>query len=399
MNGIRERIGNRKVVIAILLVGIVAFSIGYALIQTKTGLAVLTSPPPGIAGPFYVTVEAKIYGPRVDLAMIKSKMSGTYASDYTYVQWGTNPFYRIYVDNTLQEVYYGNMKNIMQMLSGYNFYIETLFKNTFNDMINVGALDLLSRLGILNHMGNLPGVFISVKEGAGESVALTIESSHWLAAIAEPHPYGGSGYWLEVSLNETTCIHIYNGVGFNASGSLAHLYYWNITASQNIGSNWHATLYFEDLLSLETTIGSEFLRVYYVANSPGTGFVSKEVSPSPFVGSTINVTVRFDPPSAQRLNITDLYPNTFTWGSVDVLLQKFKVGTSLEETAYVNVVPVPDGSNMKFTIYYNQAPNILQELLGDEYIYLTYSLRAPSVAGEYTLPAATMSYLIPEPQT
>lgn len=133
-----------------------------------------------------------------------------------------------------------------------------------------------------------------------------------------------------------------------------------------------------------------------IVESPGTGFVLKYATPaSPVVKSTVNVTLRLDPPKAEDMNVTDLYANAFSWEGSQVVLEKFKIGTGLEATAYVSLTPIPDGSNMKFTIYYSQAALILQSLDEDEYVYASYKLVAPNTAGEYTLPSATMTYTIP----
>lgn len=393
MNDSEKRFGSRKVAITILLISLVTFAVVYALIQTRSGLAVLTSPPPGIPGPYYVTAEAKIYGPVVDLAKIKSwRVDTTYAPDYTYVQWGSNPFYRIYIDNTFQVVRHGQLTDVMQALS-QSFGIENALNGAFNDLKDAGVMDLYSQLGGNLYFGNMPGVLISIfsLDGTLWPGTLTTRNSYWYATSGWSYHSNG---WVEVRLNNTQCLYLLGlAGGSNVTGSSASLYYWNFSGQAGAA----ITLYFEDLLYMETTISSEAIRAYNVSDSPGTAFVTKHASPSPRVGTTINVTVRLDPPIAEKLNITDLYPNAFTWASVDVLLEKFKVGTGLEESVYVNVVPVPDGPDMTFTIFYNQAPSILQSLQSDEYIHLTYSLLVPDVAGEYTLPAATMSYLIPTP--
>jgi len=408
MNDVMKKISRKKVAVASMIVVIVVFSVAYAIIQTRTAFAILTTPPPGIPGPYYVTAEAKIYGPVVDLAAIKSKMDGAYASDYTYVQWGTNPFYRVYVDNTLQEVYYGQMIDVMNQLS-WNFAVETNLKTTYDNLKNVGAVDPQSILGQILYFGNFPGEFVVLDFGAplntvsGQGYVKT-QCNSWRAV--EAHALYST--WT-VNLNGSSVLMFGNHdvLSFNATGgsgghlqwNFSYVSYWSGGASVHFGM----AIYFDGLSYLEygyTGPGTLSVKNYTVIDSPGTGFVLKYVSPSsPVTGSTITVAVRLDPPSAGNMNITDLYPNTFAWASVDVLLEKFKIGVGFEESAYVNVVPTPDGSNMKFTIYYNQAPNILQSLLSDEYIYLTYSLRVPDVAGEYTLPAASMSYLIPTPQT
>jgi hypothetical protein len=182
----------------------------------------------------------------------------------------------------------------------------------------------------------------------------------------------------------------------NASGSSASLYNWSIGGNYQ---NW-AALYFADLQYIETTFGNENLRVYSVLDSPGTSFVSKSVSPSsPVQGQSIDVMVWFDPPTASRMNITEVYPNTFNWGGQQITLEKYKVGTGLTETTSVSAVLTPVGANMQFTIYYYQATEVLEELLADEYVCMKYALDTPDTAGEYTLPASSMSYLIPTIQT
>jgi len=97
------------------------------------------------------------------------------------------------------------------------------------------------------------------------------------------------------------------------------------------------------------------------------------------------------------VNITDLYPNTFTWTGGQVTLQKYRIGVGLVATCSVGVTPTPEGSNMKFNVYYDQATNVLQSLLSDEYVYMSYTLTVPTTSGEYTLPSATMTYSIPLP--
>lgn len=279
---------TKKLALVLCIIAITSLSLTYALLQMKISMAILTTPPPGIPGPYYVTAEAKIQGPIVDFVAIKSKMSGTYSSDGTYVQWGTNPFYRVYSDNTLQEVYYGLPSDVTNY---FTTNMPNSLTNKFAEMKNIGAMDLASSLGSIRYFGSIPGTGI--------------------------------------------------------------------------------------------------------IESPGTGFVLKYATPaSPVARSTVNITLRLDPPKAERLNITDLYPNTFTWEGSQVILEKYKIGIGLVATAYVSVTPTPEGYNMKFTIYYNQATSILQSLHEDEYVCVTYKLIAPNTAGEYTLPSATMTYVI-----
>jgi hypothetical protein len=420
MNGVMKKISRKKVAVASMIVVIVVFSVAYAIIQTRTAFAILTTPPPGIPGPYYVTAEAKIYGPVVDLAAIKSKMGGTYASDYTYVEWGTNPFYRVYIDNTLQEVSYGQLIDVLDRFSPWTGYPqEENLKSTFDSLKNSGAIDPSSVRGNIQYFGNFPGSIFGFNSAGDFTLNMTTDS--WKAVVAHARkgytsgisPYPPYNYYyyetdagVSIRLNGSSIFYFAapntgDNRLMNASGnSFGYgLYCFGINIWKNGGSNQAAdaavVLYVGSATNVKTSMGC---RRYDVTDSPGTGFVSKYLSPSsPVAGSTVNVTVRLDPPSAANMNITDYYPNSFTWASVDVLLEKFKVGVGFEESAYVNVVPTPEGSNMKFTIYYNQAPSILQSLLSDEYIYLTYSLRVPDVAGEYTLPAASMSYLVPTP--
>jgi hypothetical protein len=206
-------------------------------------------------------------------------------------------------------------------------------------------------------------------------------------------------------LNDSICLHLVgptwgcNAKAINSSRYSEATFNWTMKLTATVKGpkredfDSGISIYLKDLSYLEAPANA---KTYTIVDSPGTGFVSKQLSPSsPVAGSTINVTVKLDPPTANNINITDLYPNSFTWANVDVLLEKFKAGSDLVESAYVNVVPVSDGSNMKFTIYYNQAPNVLESLERDEYVYLTYSLQVPEVAGEHTLPQAAMSFMIP----
>lgn len=277
---------KKKLVPTLCLIAIVSFSLVYALSQSNRSLAILTVPPPDIPGPYYFTAEARILGEVTNFAAIKAMMSGTYSLDGTYVQWGSNPFFRVYSDNTFQEVYYGLLNDVT------NYKTSNLPGNLmskFSEMKNVGATDPASILGTINYFGNIPGTDI--------------------------------------------------------------------------------------------------------VESPGTGFVTKYVVPaSPVMGSTVNITLRLDPPKAEHMNVTDVYPNTFSWEGSSVLIEKFKIGVGLVATAYASAFPVSDGSNMKFTVSYDQAASILQSLDEDEYVYVTYKLLAPNIPGEYTLPSATMLY-------
>lgn len=425
MIGITEKIGRRRTVAAMLLIGIIVFSAVYALFQTKSGFAVLTSPPPGIPGPYYVTAEAKIYGPVVDLSAIKSKTGGTNASDNTYVQWGIDPFYRIYVDNTLQEVYYGQMVEVMDQISWRpgdwqtRASVNALENNmaaTYDSLVNTGAIDPTSVLGNLNYFGNLPGTYIAIFLGINYQVvtySLNTSSSQWYAMEAGGCCYAGqmADVSLVVAMNSTIALNAslpfvwfeqYRSKSLNVTGALAGKLNWEITINTPYQYSYESvTIYLKDLsVPPETTIPTSAYRVYNVTDSPGTGFVSKHVSPSsPVIGSTISIAVRFDPPAASKTNITDMYPNTFTWAGGQVKLQKFRLGVGLVATAFVSVTPTPEGSNMKFTIYYNQATDILESLLSDEYVHVSYTLTVPSTSGEYTMPSASMTYLIPLPQT
>jgi len=418
ISGFMDKIRQRKIIVAILLVGVVAFSVTYAFTQTKTGFAVLTSPPPGIPGPYYVTAEAKIYGPVVDLAAIKSKMGGTYASDYTYVQWETNPFYRVYVDNTLQEVYSGQMIDIMDQFN-WNFAIENNSINTFNGLKNVGAIDSTSILGEIDYFGNLPGVFLTYYYHdltmSGPAYGVTnVSCSSWRAA--EIRGEAGSA---TISLNGSLVL---PGGGrlLNASGGSGGTLEWDISYAGGVyhyditrgkaryynypyGPWWDLgyvgiTIYLENLSWIENTMSN--MKFYNVSDSPGTGFVSKSVSPgSPVIQSTVDILAQFDPPAANNVNLTDLYPNTFSWAGSQVTLEKYRIGVGLVASAFLSVTPTPVGSNMKISIDFDLAPAILQLLLSDEYVQMSYALIAPSTSGEYTLPSATMSYSIQLPQT
>jgi len=409
-----ERIGSKRIVLGLILISVVAFSVIYIAFQPSTGFAILTTPPPGIPGPYYVTAEAKIYGPVVDLAAIKSKMGGEYASDYTYVQWGTNPFYRVYVDNTFQEVYYGQMIDVMDQIS-WRFSLENNINNTYSSLENTGAIDPTSELGNLNYFGNMPGTYIAIflEVVASYSVSYLLNMSSSQLYDTEAGGHGDPCTLLLISLNATKVINAelpwvgydYQRAKFlNATSVQDGMLNWNITLVHTgvwmLNARVSVTIYLKDLLlPVETTLPASSWKVYTVIDSPGTGFVSKYVSPSsPVVGSTVEVTVRLDPPSAGNINITDLYPNTFTWPGGLVTLQKFRIGVGLVATASVSVAPNPVGSNMQFTVYYDQATNVLELLLSDEYVYMSYTLTAPSTSGEYTLPAATMTYLIPLPQ-
>lgn len=399
---IKDRV-TKKVAIAMLMISLVAVAIVYPLTQTRSGFAILTTPPPGIPGPYYVTAEAKIYGPVVDLAAIKSDTGGTYASDYTYVQWGTNPFYRVYSDNTLQEVYCGQMTDVLAQL-GLGFRVENDIKTTFDNLKNLGGLDTSSLLGEIGYFGNMPGSFICLYNTQGSFMVTT--SRLYAASVTVAGNWWGQ--WINLYMNDSLLLQIlpaYGGTIINSAGDPAGSYSWKVEGlwTCDYGVGWwgwiSATLYFQDVLSTNVTM-IQNSRVYAIVDSPGTGFVSKSTLPSsPVIGSTVNILDEFDPPAANNVNLTDLYPNAFTWTGTQMTLEKFKVGVGLVASASLSVTPVPAGSNMKISITYDQALNILQSLSSDEYIHVSYTLTAPSASGEYTLPSATMAYSIPLPQT
>ena len=404
------KLGKKRFMALLLAIGIAILSVAFALMQTKSSLAVLTEPPPGIPGPYYVTAEAKIYGPVIDLALIKSKIGGEYGPDYTYVQWGTNPFYRVYIDNTLQEVYYGQLVDITYMFAD-NFAIENNIKNTFNSLKNVGAVDPCSELGQIFYFGNLPGTFICIFSKGNLVTTIRTDTHAWYATgvgIYDKDSNSALAYFstVTVKLNGSACI-TYSadcGKAINASGIKNGLLVLNWDISMVHGQyalDWMSvTIYLEDLVYIESTLSSEKMRIYRVNDSPGTGFVSKLITPSsPVIGSIINVTVRLDPPCASKMNITDFYPQSFSWTNNPVMLQKYKLGVGLVASVSVTVTPVSQNPNMKFTITWNQAPSVLEAIEADEYIYMSYRLIAPTSAGEYTLPSAEMSYFIPMPQT
>jgi len=427
LKGVIEKIRGRKVIAAIVLVSIIAFSVVYALTQMKTGFAVLTTPPPGIPGPYYVTAEAKIYGPVVDLAAIKSKMDGTYASDYTYVQWGTNPFYRVYVDNTLQEVYYGNLIDVMTQFSR-GFGIESNLIATYNNAMNLGAIEPSSVLGQKEYFGNLPGTFVALyakreyqyPSGPPEPPSvgsINVNASGWNAVLTVLNGFGLIDTTLNgMDFSSFSNMQYYSPVlliDLNSSSGPGPTLEWDLTYQAGLWYMWQYwtpwaiapgevwfTIYLENLESFETTIPASDIRVYPVENSPGTGFISKSVSPSsPVIGSIISIHVRFDPPAANNANLTDLYPDAFGWTGSQVVLERYRIGTGLMASTSLGVTPTLVGSNMKISITYDQAPSVLQSILSDEYIQMRYTLNAPSTSAEYTLPAATVSYLIPLPET
>ena len=396
MNGIWEKIGRRKVAVAILLVGMIAFSVAYAFVQTRVGFAVLTTPPPDIPGPYYIAAELKIYGPPVNLATIKSKMSGSYASDYSYVKWGTDPFYKVFADNTFQEVFYGQMVDIMDRLS-YSFQIENDLVNTYNTLKNTGAIDPESQAGTRLYFGNMPGLFIVVSGLSQSPSTLNTITSYWYAAQGSSKDYYYGGNW-QVKLNGTICLNVpYYSPVINATGYGPNWSTWTISRIDG-GTTFSGVFYFKDLSYFTTDMPTSNHRMYTVIDSPGTGYVTKSLYPSsPKAGSTFTVTVRFDTPTANNANITDYYPNVFTWPGGQVTLKRFKIGVGEVASTTVSVTPVPEFANMKFTINYNQATTVLQSVAGDEYLTMDYSLRAPASAGEYTLPAATIKYTIPIP--
>lgn len=384
---------------AILLVGAVAFSIAYALIQTRAGFAILTMPPPDIPGPYYIAAELKIYGPQVNLATIKSKMGGTYAPDYSYVKWGDNPFYKVFADNTFQEVYYGQMIDVMDRLS-HNFQIENDLIGTYNTMKNTGAIDPESHPGTILYFGNMPGMFIAINQLGQTPCTLSTITSYWYATEGAVNSGWYSDTGWEVLLNNTICISVRGSGrprGINATGWESNWGIWTVRRTYG-GDSFSGSFYFKDLSYFTTDMPSTNYKLYTVIDSPGTGYVTKSLSPpSPKAGTTFTVTVRFDTPAANYANITDYYPNVFTWPGGQVTLKKFKIGVGQVASATVSVTPVPELDKMKFTINYDQAPTVLQSIAGDEYIFMDYTLKTPTAPGEYTLPAATIKYTIPIP--
>jgi hypothetical protein len=374
----------------------------WTMSQTGRGLTILASPPPGVTGPYFVIAEAEIYGDHVDLSAIRSTMNGQYSTDYAYVQWGTNPFYRVWSDNTLQQVYSGQMIEVLAYFST-TFQFELSLRTTFDNLKSLGAVDPTSVLGQLQGFGNMPGSYITFQSGhygfPTVSNYFNFTSSKLYAIEGTANGYGS----LSVYLNDSLCLSTGPGSIMNATGTSGGLHRWKTIEGYYGNTNgfgpYFITLYCQDFSGLSAAFdpgSSAELRTYTIVDSPGTGFILKSLSPaSPVAGSTITVKVKLDPPAADNLNITDSYPNSFALSNADALLEKYKVGTGLEDSINVNVVPQANGQNMIFQINFNQAPTILQTLQIDEYLCLSYSLRVPSTAGEYSLPGAIMQYEVP----
>jgi hypothetical protein len=188
-----------------------------------------------------------------------------------------------------------------------------------------------------------------------------------------------------------------NQQAINATGFPGNFATWTIDGLSGC-DRFSGAFYFKDLSYFATDIPSQNYKVYTIVDSPGTGYLTKCLYPSsPKAGNAFNVTVRVDTPAANNANITEYYPNTFSWPGAQVTLKKFKIGVGMTSSATLSVTPVPELTNLKFTITYDQASSILQSLAGDEYITMEYSLTAPTIAGEYTLPAAKIEYTIPLP--
>jgi hypothetical protein len=302
-------------------------------------------------------------------------------------------------------------------------YVNTLENdliNTYRSLMNNGAIDATSVLGDIAFFGNMPGVYVAVFI---QAYAILSPVSHFLnMSTSQLYCIEAGGYTLNwnnlfVRLNGTMVTSLDLPYGddnshaktINASGvmdgrlelnmTLANSYY--PPGSYTMYSWTSCTFYLKDLSPpLETTLPSSAYRVYTIIDSPGTGFVSKSVSPSsPLIGSTVDLLIKLDPPAANNVNLTDLYPNSFVWSGGQVTLKKFRVGVGLVAETSLSLIPTPVGSNMKVFISFDRAPTVLQSLLSDEYIHMSYTLTAPSASGEYTLPSATMTCSTPLPQT
>lgn len=393
------RITIKTVSIMLILAIATASLVIYAFMQMQSGFAVLTSLPPEISGPYYIAAELHIYGPPVNLANIKSKMGGFYAADYSYVKWGDNPFYKVFADNTFQCVYYNTMGMVMDHLA-HGFAHEIEIVTAYNAMKSSGALDPESERGSISWCGNLPGIHIVGNNVAGSTGTMNVQTSYWFAACAHSYQSWSGEYWSSVKLNYSTCAYAtgYDNYVLNATGIANSFGTWTLEGSAESFGGWCWSLYFKDLLYFSTTMLETNYRIYNITASPGTGYVTKALNPpSPKAGTVFNVTAYFDTPSATNAKITEYYPNSFGLASTQVTLKRFKTGTGIIASTIVNVSPTLEGANMKFSISYNEAPTILQSISGDEYLALEYSLTAPTLAGEYTLPAAKIEYTIPIP--
>lgn len=395
MNSIKIGIWNRRFAIATLLIGVIVVSAAYSLIDLNRGFAVLTTPPPDIPGPHYVAAELKILGPQVNLAKIKSIMGGSYATDYSYVKWGVNPFYKVYADNTFQEVSYGNLVDILNGLSR-DFQTENNLINTYNTMKSNGAIDPESQRGTTKFFGSIPGIVVAVNQLSQSPSTINVVTSYWYATagILSTNEY----VTWNIKLNQSLCLSVndWYHTFINASGYSANCALWTLTGLS--GGHLSTSFYFKDLQYFYTDIPSSVYKIYTILPTPGTGYVVKSLYPSsPKAGTTFAVNDTFDPPAANYANITDYYTNAFAWGGGQVTLIKFKIGVGQVASSTVSVTPVPEGMNMKFTILYTQASTVLQTIAGDEYVTMVYTLKAPTTASEYTLPAATIKYTIPTP--
>jgi len=398
---------NRKVWFAVAIIAgtLLVILIGAVVLWPSPAIAEasIQSSSVGLFGaPYCITGEANIVGPVVNFALVQSVTGGIIHADY--VEWSpeTDAKARIYIDNTIQVIAYGTLQDVTYWIEQEK--LDTSLREQLNDLIDNGAIDPSSALsGTIHTSRELAGYWknwewartddsdfiLTVTSTDFRNIRLSIECTPWSSSV-------GNAMTLALLVDDQLVAEM------DAGGYSAGSYVNRVLAGLEPGTHvlrvqmdvrygcdyyiWLTTWTGDDA---STSVGPSSQRSF--TPSPGTGLAMKDAYPGTNrPGGTTSVTVAFDLPNAEKANITDRYLTNFTLTS-SLTITKYN-GSSVVSTDLVSITPSKDDGYQRFTIYYTDAPGILNSLAPDEWLTIEYDLRTPSTTGVYTLPEATIEY-------
>ena len=367
-----------------------------------------------VAGsPYYISCEATIIGPPVDLQAISEVTGGTLYPGY--VEWTkeqrtdrphevtvTN-IYRIYSDNHMQVVTHGTLEEVVATIhdeAGRTLRLKHWLMDEFDRLKNEGAVNASSYLTDITYKSLVMAgywktwIWYGMHGCPGKwevEFSLRLDSgSIRLICLSCWHDYRGSKTYLYI--NDELLMDLY-GEGsrykiLSPTTTLSGTITIKIVIEDYV-ADIHLTIY--ALNDFTATLDPSH-EVHL--GCPGTLVALKMLEP-PTMRPCEETTVKvfFDLPTAEHINITEFFPVEFSMIS-QVTLKKY-AGDTLVATATIAVTPESVGDAYRFIILYTDAPDVLESLAWDEWVVMEYKLRAPPSSGIYEFPAAQIAYVVP----
>lgn len=345
--------------------------------------------------PYYVTCEATILGPTINLVAIQTVTQGMLFDDF--VAWDLAPesLARIYVDNTMQILVHGDLDTVSHWVE--NDQLKDTLIAQFNGLVNEGGIDISSALSDVGYKTRSLSGYAKVWTW----ITPTSQDSDYSFSVSSTHfksiRLGGTGWFNGEQLYINGELFIGLGAHYDSYGSglrsdlpnsgtilirVHHIYY------SYHSSTVFLTLFTGDDASYTSYTPSE---EYLYSESPGTGFALKEIVPeTSHPNQDVNVTLSVDPPTSESINLTDIFPSGFTLVG-KVTLRKFS-GNIVANTATIDVTLQTQGSTTQFKIACVDAPTILSSLANNEWLVMEYQLRTPPTPATYSLGIARIEY-------